>query len=126
MLKTGNILAIDDSTTNNVLLEAVLETSGYSILISYNANEAWSNIRKNSIDLILLDLLMPDINGFDFLKQIKQHAFYKSIPIIVISAANEQENIDKCIELGAVKFISKPIDINILLENIDKAIQSNA
>jgi len=124
MSENYKILAIDDSTTNTILLEAVLQAKGYTIITAFNAKEAWSIVRKNSVDLILLDLLMPDINGFDFLKQIKGHPAYANIPVLIVSAANSKENIDRCYDLGATSFIDKPIDINLLIQTVEQSLQN--
>ena len=114
-----NILAIDDSTTNNVLLSSVLETKGYNIHVALNAHEAYNILQNEDIDIILLDLLMPEISGFDFLKEVKKHKAYNNIPVIVISAASSSQNIDRSREMGADDFIEKPVDINLLLDTID-------
>ena len=67
------ILVVDDSTTNVVLLEAILDEKGYKIETALNAKEAYSIIEKDTPDLILLDLLMPKISGFDFLEEIRKN-----------------------------------------------------
>ena len=75
MVATNNnktILIIDDSTTNIVLLQAVLNNKGYLIETALNVKDAFSIVNKKNPDLILLDLLMPRINGYDFLKEIKR------------------------------------------------------
>ncbi|NJM15634.1 MAG: response regulator [Bacteroidales bacterium] len=71
--KDVEILIVDDSTTNVVLIEAVLSEMGYKIIPTLNAKEAYKAINKNIPDLILLDLLMPRISGYDFLKEIKKN-----------------------------------------------------
>jgi len=70
--KEFKILVVDDSTTNVVLLEAILDEKGYQIETALNAKEAYSIIEKETPDLILLDLLMPKISGFDFLEEIRK------------------------------------------------------
>ncbi|MFW6222881.1 MAG: response regulator [Bacteroidota bacterium] len=114
-----NILAVDDSTTNNVLLEAVLNIHGYNTFIAENARNADKVLEEENIDLILLDLLMPGIDGFQFLESLGDKG-KGDIPVLVISAANQQENIKKAKDLGAVGFIDKPIDLDILIQKIDQ------
>jgi CheY-like chemotaxis protein len=119
MVTTGKgktILVIDDSTTNIVLLQAVLNSKGYSIDTAQNVKDAFSIINRKMPDLILLDLLMPRINGFDFLKEIKADKKNKDIPIIVVSALTDQENIQKAMSLGANEFITKPVDVQKLVD----------
>lgn len=114
------ILVIDDSATNNILMSAVLDSSGYTFEVAKNALEAFRFLEDDTFDLILLDLLMPEINGFDFLKTIRSDNNTKNIPVIVISAATDVENKKKALDLEANSFIDKPVDIEILLEEMTK------
>lgn len=114
--KSKTILVIDDSTTNIVLLQAVLNSKGYSIDTALNVKEAYNILNRKMPDLILLDLLMPKINGFDFLKEMKGDKKTKDIPIIVVSALTDQENIQKAMSLGANEFITKPVDVQKLVD----------
>ena len=109
------ILVIDDSTTNIVLLQAVLNTKGYNIETALNVKEAHNSISKKKPDLILLDLLMPRINGFDFLKELKETKGLDQIPVIVVSAMTDQETEQRTKELGAIHFVKKPIDIQNII-----------
>jgi two-component system, cell cycle response regulator DivK len=118
----GRILVIDDSKTNVVLLEAVLNTHGYSTIKALNVKDAYSLIEKEKPVLILLDLLMPGTNGFDFLTIIKSNNDTKDIPVIVVSAVTDEENIMRSKALGAIDFITKPIDIQILVEKVGEII----
>ncbi|MFW6248195.1 MAG: response regulator [Bacteroidota bacterium] len=117
--KEADILVIDDSTTNVVLIEAVLSEMGYHIIPTLNAKEAYKAIEKKVPDLILLDLLMPRISGYDFLKQIKSSEETKNIPVIVISAVTDQPNVQKIMNMGADEFINKPLDIEELVEKVE-------
>jgi CheY-like chemotaxis protein len=116
------ILVIDDSNTNVVLLHAVLTNKGYQIETALSAKEAFNSINKNMPDLILLDLLMPRMNGFDFLKELKAGSQISDIPVIVVSALTDDENIQKALDLGAVGFVKKPIDIAYLFNKIEKVL----
>lgn len=118
--KEAEILVVDDSTTNVVLIEAVLGEMGYSITTTLNAKEAFKAIEKKIPDLILLDLLMPRISGYDFLKEIRNSNKTKNIPVIVISAVTDQLNIKKIMDLGADGFIKKPLDIEVLIDKVEK------
>lgn len=115
-LKT--ILVIDDSTTNVVLLQAVLNNKGYEIETALSVKEAHNVLSKKIPQLILLDLLMPRINGFEFLQEIKADSKYKDIPIVVVSALTDQDTVKKTMDLGATSFIKKPVDIQNLLETV--------
>jgi CheY-like chemotaxis protein len=118
------ILVIDDSTTNVVLLEAVLMNKGYTIDKAMNVKEAYEVMQKRLPRLILLDLLMPRINGFEFLQQLKSNQQYKDIPVIIVSALTDEETIQKTYQLGAQRFIKKPVDINQLIEIVGQTVHA--
>jgi DNA-binding response OmpR family regulator len=116
------ILVVDDSTTNVVLLEAILDEKGYRIETALNAKEAYAIIAKQSPDLILLDLLMPKISGFDFLAQIRNSEITRNTPVIIVSALTDEENISRILEMGAIDFIKKPIDLQYLVEKVESVL----
>lgn len=120
-MKQSRILVIDDSTTNIVLLEAILAEKGYTIETALNAKEAFSRIEKQVPDLILLDLLMPKVSGFDFLEQLRKDEKTKKTPVIVISAiTTDDENTRKINDLETVDFLRKPIDIQYLVTRVEE------
>ncbi|MBN2812484.1 MAG: response regulator [Bacteroidales bacterium] len=122
-MKESRILVIDDSTTNIVLLEAILTDKGYLIETALNAKDAFMRIEKQVPDLILLDLLMPKVSGFEFLDQLRKDERTKNTPVIVISAINTDDEITQKIEkLEAVAFLRKPIDIQYLVSKVDEVL----
>ena len=123
MQSGNNILVIDDSNTNVVLLEAILSTQGHSIQTALSIKEALPIIKKQKPALILLDLLMPEISGYDFLAQMREDTYMKDIPVVVVSAVTDDENIKMTKDLGAVEFITKPIDIPHLIELVSKYVK---
>ena len=125
-MKPSRILVIDDSTTNIVLLEAVLTDKGYVIETALTVKEAFARMDKQLPDLILLDLLMPKVSGFDFLEQIRRNEMTKKTPVIVISALNtDDENLQKIKNLDAVDFLRKPIDIQYLVSLVEKTLKQD-
>lgn len=123
--KEYTILIVDDSTTNIVLLEAILDEKGYKIETALNAKEAYNVIEKNTPDLILLDLLMPKISGFDFLEEIRKEEKASKIPVIVVSALTDEENIERIMSMGAIDFVKKPIDLQYLVDKVEDVLQNN-
>ena len=105
--------------TNIVLLEAILNGQGYDIETAQSVKEAYQIIKKENVNLILLDLLMPKISGFDFLREIKNNDSTKDIPVIIVSAVADVDNRRRSMELGAMDFINKPIDIQDFIERIE-------
>lgn len=116
------ILVIDDSATNVFLIESVLTENGYKTMSANNAKEALKLLEKKIPGLILLDLLMPQISGFDLIKTLKQNKKFADIPIIAVSAITDEEKISEILALGAVFFLNKPIIISELLEKIHEVI----
>jgi DNA-binding NtrC family response regulator len=111
------ILIIDDSNTALVLMEYALKEAGFISLIASNVKEAVRHIGKHSPDLILLDLSMPEISGYDFLKR-KTELHIDHIPIIIVSAYDSVESIELTRKLGALDFIAKPIRLDVMMEKI--------
>jgi DNA-binding response OmpR family regulator len=118
--KDYTILVVDDSTTNVVLLEAILDEKGYQIETALNAKEAYNIIDKQTPDLILLDLLMPKISGFDFLEEIRKNEKTVNTPVIVVSALTDEENIEKIMNMGAIDFVKNPSTSNILSTRLNR------
>jgi len=114
----NSVLIVDDSSTNLVLLEAILQEEGYRTFTAINAKEAFSIIEHSKPDIILLDLLMPQVSGFDILEKLKSNLSTSEIPVVVVSAVNTKENIELCKDLGAAGFFSKPIDIPVFLSKL--------
>lgn len=117
------IVAIDDSETNLVLLQAVLEDSGYDVILMNNSSEAVEYIHNNNPDLILLDLLMPDMDGFDFMERLQSVPGSHKSPVLVITADVNPQNTRKAKSLGALDVIYKPINIQSFILKINQLIK---
>ena len=122
--KDFKILVVDDSTTNVVLLEAILDEKGYQIETALNAKEARNIIERDKPDLILLDLLMPKISGFEFLEELRKNEETKNTPVIVVSALTDEENVERIMQLGAVDYVKKPIDLQYLVSRVESVLQN--
>jgi len=116
------ILIVDDSNTNVVLLEAILVRRGYEIRTALNVDEAYNMLEIDRPELILLDLLMPKISGYQFLDQLKKNSETRDIPVIIVSAVTDTPNIQKTFDLGAVDYIEKPVDIKVLVSKVEKTL----
>jgi len=122
MSKKMKVLVVDDSETNLVLLEAILEDEGFDVKTAYTVKDAIGLLGDYLPDLILLDLLMPNENGFDMLKKLRLNTQYSRIPVIIVTAFANKENSAMAFDLGAVDLIEKPIDIQLFLEKVNKAL----
>ncbi|MGD1806964.1 diguanylate cyclase [Dapis sp. BLCC M126] len=102
------ILAVDDISTNLKLLRVILEPIGYSLTFAKGGHQAIERIKTSKPDLILLDLMMPEMDGLEVCKRLKSDPEYADIPIIFLTASNEQEHMINAFDLGAVDYINKP------------------
>jgi serine phosphatase RsbU (regulator of sigma subunit) len=123
MNKVPRILIVDDEPFNVDYLEQELEELNYETLSAANGQEALEKIRAESPDLVLLDIMMPLIDGFGVLEKAKADPATRNIPIIVISASNDLQNIVKGIEKGADDFLPKPFEPAILKARISSSLE---
>ena len=122
--KNINILTIDDSDFIRVILKHILELKGYNVFEASNAVDGKEIIEQNNIHLILLDLIMPGINGMEFLEDIKSNNEYFNIPVIIISGSDSRENYARVLKQGANDFIKKPFIVEEILLKCDIHIKS--
>lgn len=102
------ILAVDDNQENLRIISNFLKDEGYKIALALDGNSALKILEENSIDLILLDIMMPEIDGFEVCKRVKANPKTKEIPIIFLTAKNQTEDIVDGFKIGAVDYIIKP------------------
>lgn len=124
--RSTNILIVDDTKANLISLEAILEGENLNILTVSNGNDALKMLLKIKIDIILLDVQMPGMNGFEVAELMRANHKTKDIPIIFITAINkEEEYIFKGYELGAVDYLYKPISNEILKSKVKVFVKLN-
>lgn len=114
----GMILVVDDNPANCDLLARQLKRQSYTVTTATNAQQALRLLSAISYDLILLDVIMPGMNGIELLQQLKRHDDWRHIPVIMISALDEVDGAVKCIELGAEDYVHKPFDPTLLKARI--------
>lgn len=115
------ILVVDDSDTSLFLIQAILEDKeGVEILLESDGQKALDQLSSSQPDLIILDLLMPELDGFEFLKQAKANPQTRKVPVLVLTALQERYAEKKAMELGAAEYIYKPLNINELEEKIHR------
>lgn len=115
----GNILVVDDTVANLRLLSKILSTHGYLVRLARNGELALTSARFNPPDLILLDITMPGMNGYQVCKELKADPQMRDIPIIFISALNEVLDKVKAFSVGGVDYISKPFQVEEVLARIE-------
>ena len=117
-----NILCIDDIKSNLFILTSLFETvesSSYEIFTALSAEDGFEILRNTKIDLILLDVMMPEVDGFAMAKMVKSNKKLKNIPIIFVTAKTDDETIQRCYEVGGSDYVSKPFNHIELLRRVD-------
>lgn len=112
------ILVVDDNPMNRDMLSRRLEHQGYGVAIAEDGREAMSALRERAFDLVLLDIMMPGLDGYEVLRQIKTDEHLRHIPVLMISALDELESVVRCIELGADDYLPKPFEPTLLKARI--------
>jgi adenylate cyclase len=115
----GRILVVDDAAVNIQAVTAILREHGYHISVATNGRQALSVLERVRPDLILLDVLMPEMDGFEACRRIKNNAAYQDIPIIFLTAKTDATDIVRGFELGAVDYVPKPFNAYELLARVN-------
>lgn len=114
----ATILIVDDSDSNIKLIESLLLMEYYVVIKANNALEALEVLKEHKVDIILLDIMMPGMSGFEACKKIKQNPETTHIPIVIVTAITDGENMLKCLKAGADDFLSKPVNSLALFARI--------
>lgn len=123
-IKNAKILIVEDEEHINRLIELVLISDGYyKIIKAFDGSEALTLIKEEKPDLVLLDVMLPELDGFSVCRQIKETESLKDIQVIMLTAKKLEEDILKGFENGAVDYISKPFSNKILLARIKAQLQ---
>jgi adenylate cyclase len=118
------ILIVDDNEDNRYTLQMLLEADGHERIASASGgNDAMALIEKQKFSLVLLDMMMPDLNGDEVLRMIKSNPDTRDIPVVMISADTDTDKISKCIELGADDYLPKPFNPTILRARIGSVLR---
>ncbi len=125
MTKIFKILVVDDQPDNVFLLEDRLNKEGFNVIRAYDGKSAIKKAEFEKPDLILLDVMMPDIDGFEVCKSIKLNQHTNSIPVILVTALNSSSDIEKGFEIGAFDYIKKPFNRTELLARVKAALRFN-
>jgi ATP-binding cassette subfamily B protein len=121
MVNTRTILIVDDETLFRTLLRTSLKEVGYTVHEADSGKRALLMLRERLFDLVLLDLVMPEMDGFQVLKRMKSDNLLRHIPVVVVSASDDMESVVRCIEMGAVDHLSKPFDPVLLHARVHAA-----
>ena len=118
------ILIVDDDNMNIVILAHYLKPP-YEIMVAQNGTTALKMAEQNKPDIILLDIIMPDMNGFDVFAKLKEYPPTMNIPVIFLTELDTKELIRRGLSLGALDYITKPFDKTVIKEKIDSYFGTN-
>src|SRR2546430_844148 len=107
---TSSLLVVDDNSINRIMLSRYITKLGYQASLVENGRQALEKLQAEPFDLVLLDVQMPEMDGYAVLEYLKAHPRLRDIPVIMISAVDELESVVKCIELGAQDYLPKPFN----------------
>jgi CheY-like chemotaxis protein len=109
-LAESRVLIADDNEQNRELLDAYLADEGYTVLFANDGQEAMDVVDAQEVDLILLDIMMPRMSGYEVCEQLKADAEKRDIPVLMVTALNEQGDIEKAVKAGCDDFLTKPVN----------------
>lgn len=120
---SGRILVVDDNRMNRLKLSLSLEGQGHCVVLAENGQQALDLLASQPFDVVLLDIIMPEMDGFQVLERIKGGLELRDIPVIVISAVDEIDSAVRCIEIGAEDFLPKPFNPVLLRARLNASLQ---
>jgi two-component system cell cycle response regulator len=121
----GRVLVVDDSAMNRMILTKALTADGHTPLTAENGLQALELLASDdgsSVDVVLLDLEMPELDGYETLTRIKSDERLRHLPVIVITSVDERESVVRCIENGATDYLPKPFDAPLLRARLNSSL----
>lgn len=122
-LFSGRILVVDDNPANQEILSRRLEPQGYQIVLADCGAQALKKLGQDAFDLVLLDVMMPDMDGYEVLQRMKADTALRKIPVIMISACADIDYVINCIEIGAEDYLPKPFNSTLLKARISATLE---
>lgn len=119
----GSILVVDDNRINRLMLARGLEQQGHQVVFAENGRQALELLPQHNFDLILLDIEMPEMNGYQVLAHLAADVHWRLIPVIMISAVEEIDSVVKCIEMGAADYLNKPFNPTLLKARVSSCLE---
>jgi CheY-like chemotaxis protein len=119
----GTLLVVDDNALNRDVLARRLVRLGYTVALAEDGRQALDRLRAEAFDLVLLDIMMPELDGYEVLARMKADAALRHLPVIVLSAVDDLESVVRCIELGADDYLPKPFNPLLLRARISASLE---
>lgn len=121
-MSTTKIIVIDDDTAVTDLLAVILRTHGFDVRVTNNSTDGMNLIRDEKFDLVIIDLMMPEMDGWEICKEVRS---FSQVPIIVLSALNDPSMVASVLDAGADDYLTKPTPSRILIAHINRLTRRN-
>jgi adenylate cyclase len=123
LVAPGIVLVADDNRMNRLLLGRSLEQQGHTVVFAEHGREALELLRQRTFDVLLLDVVMPELDGYHVLEELKGDTHLRDIPVIMTSALDELDSVVKCVEMGAEDYLTKPINPVLLNARVNASVE---
>ncbi|HWO06639.1 MAG TPA: response regulator, partial [Methylomirabilota bacterium] len=120
---TGDLLVVDDNRVNRLLLGRALEQLGHTVTFAENGREALATLAKRPVDLILLDIEMPEMDGYQVLAALAADPRLRDVPAVMMSSVEEVDSVARCIEMGAEDYLFKPVNPVLLRARVGASLE---
>jgi len=120
---TGTLLVVDDNRVNRLLLGRALEQLGHTVTFAENGRQAVDALRQRPVDLVLLDIEMPEMDGYQVLDTLRSDAHLRDIPVVMMSSVEEVDSVARCIEMGAEDYLFKPVNPVLLRARVGASLE---
>jgi len=121
--QTGQLLVVDDNRVNRLLLGRLLEQLGHTVSFAENGREALDTLRQRRVDLVLLDIEMPEMDGYQTLEALAADQNLRYIPVVMMSSVEEVDSVARCIEMGAEDYLFKPVNPVLLKARVGSSLE---
>jgi len=121
--QTGDLLVVDDNRVNRLLLGRALEQLGHAVTFAENGREALEALRKRPVDLVLLDIEMPEMDGYQVLETLAGDPRLRDVPVVMMSSVEEVDSVARCIEMGAEDYLFKPVNPVLLRARVGASLE---
>jgi CheY-like chemotaxis protein len=120
----AKILLVDDNSKIRIITRMMLEKTGHEVLEASSGEEGLKMLEKDTPDLILLDIMMPGMDGWEVCQKIKADEKYRDIPLVMLTVRASEEDMDKSMEYGADAHVNKPFDMEYLLDTVERQLKN--
>lgn len=121
---SSRILIVEDSPAQALYLQFLLQERGYEVVVAANGQDAFASVRERNPDLIITDVLMPVMDGYELCRALKQEKAFKDIPVILLTTLSDPKDIVLGLEAGADYYLTKPYDEDLLLSRVESALEA--